>query len=349
MKVLITGSTGFIGAALCRELVNAGHQVVAFHRPTSMLRLLEDLPVEHAIGDLTQIETLENAMQGVEVVFHTAAMIGTHHEPGQMYAVTVEGTRAVLNSARNAGVSRVVHTSSVAALGVPEPPPHRQAVPVLLDEKHTWNFRHDYWPYGYAKYLAELEVQRAVVHGLDVVIVNPSIVMGAGDIYRQNSSMIVQAARKRFPGVLDGGLNIIHIDDVVQGHLAALECGHTGERYILSGHNITISLLLQKISAITGSTIPQIMFPSGMMQKMAGIASWLQSFIDLPIEASNLHMAGMFFFYNNKKAQIQLGIPAIKPLETAITDAYQWFIKIGAIKEQKIKEVAKTKDLNHQG
>src|SRR5512146_900690 len=120
MNILVTGSSGFIGSQLCRALVAQGHSVRAFHRPTSSLRGLEGLPVEHALGDLTQPATLSPAMEGVEVVFHAAAMLADMGDPAKMYAITVEGTRAVLQAAQQAGVRRVVHTSSVAALGVPE-------------------------------------------------------------------------------------------------------------------------------------------------------------------------------------------------------------------------------------
>ena len=123
MKVLVTGSTGFIGAQLCRALVERGHHVRTFHRPTSNLTLLEGLPVEHVLGDLAQAETLQSACQGVEAVFHTAALLGGRVQPGRMYTVIVEGTRAVAQAALQAGVGRLVYTSSVASLGVPEAVP----------------------------------------------------------------------------------------------------------------------------------------------------------------------------------------------------------------------------------
>src|SRR5512142_1632231 len=119
MNVLVTGSTGFLGAQLCRELLAQGHLVRAFHRASSPMRLLEGLEVEHALGDLTQPETIQAAMEGIEAVFHTAAWMGGHDQPGRQYAVTVEGTRNVMQAARKAGVKRVIHTSSAAALGVP--------------------------------------------------------------------------------------------------------------------------------------------------------------------------------------------------------------------------------------
>ncbi len=329
MNILVTGSTGFIGAALCRALVVRGHTVRAFHRPTSNLHLLNDLPVEHAIGDLTQPETIQTAMQGIEVVFHTAAQLGGAggNQAGRLYTVTVEGTRAVLHYAREAGVHRVLHTSSVAALGVPEQAPDREAlIPApVMDENHTWNFRPDYWPYGYAKYLAELEVQKAVAGGLDAVILNPSVVLGAGDIYRRDSSIIMTIARRKLGVLVEGGLNAVHIQDVVQGHLAALECGRCGERYILAGENLTIVDLIRKIAAVVGAPAPNLVLPARLVSRVVPVIRLLQPFLDLPVSANDLHLAGNYFYYDARKAQVELGLSPPRPLEDAIREAYDWF------------------------
>ncbi len=329
MNVLVTGSTGFIGAALCRALVVHGHTVRAFHRATSNLRLLNDLPVEHAIGDLTQPETIRAAMQGIEVVFHTAAQLGGAggNTAGRMYTVTVEGTRSVLRYAQEAGVQRVVHTSSVAALGVPEksPEPDVPALPSLLDEGHTWNYPPEAWHYGYTKYLAELEVQRAVAGGLDAVIVNPSVVFGAGDIYRRDSSVIMTIARRKLGVLVEGGLNAVHIQDVVQGHLAALECGRCGERYILAGENLSIVELIRKIAAAVGAPAPGLVLPAGLVRRIVPVIRLLQPFLDLPVSANDLRLAGNYFYYDTRKAQVELGLPPSRPLEDAIREAYDWF------------------------
>ncbi len=329
MKVLVTGSTGFIGAALCRALVVRGHMVRAFHRPTSNLRLLNDLPVEHAIGDLTQPETVQAAMQGIEVVFHTAAQLGGagSDTAGRMYTVTVEGTRAVLRYAQEAGVRRVVHTSSVAALGVPERSPDQDAPGMAppIDESHTWNYRPEHWPYGYAKYLAELEVQKAVAGGMDAVILNPSVVFGAGDIYRRDHSVIMTIARRKLGVLVEGGLNAVHIQDVILGHLAALECGRCGERYLLAGKNLTIVELIRKIAAVVGTPAPGLVLPAGLVIRLVPVIHLLQPFLDLPVTANDLRLAGNYFYYDPRKAQVELGLPPPRPLEDAIHEAYDWF------------------------
>lgn len=319
MNVLVTGSTGFIGSSLCRGLVEAGHQVRAFHRNSSTLRLLDGLAVEHATGDLTQPDTLQAAMQDVEVVFHAAAWMGSS-EPGRLYAVTVEGTREALAAARKSGVRRVVLTSSVAALGVPE-----LGVPSLLNENHTWNLRPDYYPYGYAKYLAELEGQKAVALGQDVVTVNPSLVFGRGDLYRQSHSIVMQVAQRKVGVAIEGGVNVVHIDDVVAGHLAALERGQTGERYILAGENMSYLTLLQRIAAVVGAPAPNLVLPAGLVRTLGGLARLFKNYLDLPVSPEYFHLAGYYFYFDSRKAQEALGLPPPRPAEEAIAEAYAWF------------------------
>ncbi len=322
MKALVTGSTGFVGNAICRALLETGYQVRAFHRPGSTLRLLEGLPLEQALGDLTQPETLLEAMQGVDVIFHAAALLGAHEDPIPLQTVTVEGTRAVLRSALQAGVQRVVHTSSVAALGVPE---RIGSKPVLIDERHTWNFPPERYPYGYAKYLAELEVQQAVAQGLDVVIVNPSLVFGPGDIYRLNTSLVMQVARGRLPALVDAGVNVVHVDDVARGHVAALERGRTGERYILGGENLTLREIVKQIALLTGGSVPLVELPPGIVRRLAGPVRWLRPFINLPVDPTILYMAGYYLYYDTHKALGELGLPVPKKAGQAFADAWAWF------------------------
>lgn len=325
MKILVTGSTGFIGSNLCRALLERGHAVRAFHRPSSQQRLLDELNVEHVLGDLTQPETLETAMEGVEVVFHAAAWLGGSEQSGRQYAVTVEGTRSLLNAARKAGVRRVIHTSSVAALGVPEP--GGRDIP-LMNERHTWNYRPDYYPYGYAKYLAELEVQKVVAQGLDVVITNPTLVFGAGDLHRQAGSIITQVANRRISYAIDGGINCVHIEDVIDGHLLAMEKGRCGERYILGGENLTHLEMLRMIAEVTRAPAPNLVLPTGLLRAAAGPAGMLQSFLNLPVAPELLRLTGLYFYYDLAKANSELEMPARRPVKEAIAEAYAWFTQI---------------------
>ncbi len=331
LKILVTGSTGFIGSHLCRRLVERGHRVRAFHRPTSTLRLLEGLDVEHVLGDLTRPETLQAAMSGVEAVFHAAAWMGGSDPTGQQYAVTVEGTRNLLQAAQKAGVHRIVHTSSAAALGVPgmsQPGLLPGNEPALINEQHTWNYRPDYYPYGYAKYLAEQEVQKAVAQHMDIVIVNPTLVFGAGDVYRQASSLVTQVAERRLNVAVEGGINCVHVADVVDGHLAALAAGRTGERYILGGENLTHLTLLQRIAKITGAPEPGTVLPAGLVRRLARPAQALRAFLTLPVSPELLRLAGYFFYYDLSKSEKELGITHRRPIDEAIREAYEWFRQV---------------------
>lgn len=325
IKALVTGATGFIGSALCRALLEAGYEVRAFHRPNSNLLLIKDLPLEHAIGDLSQPASLLRAMQGVQVVFHTAALMGGGKgDTGRHYTVTVEGTRALLQAGLECGVERVVHTSSVAALGVPPQIPGGQKAAYIMNETHTWNYPPERWPYGYAKYLAELEVQKAVARGLDAVILNPTLVIGPGDLYRQTRSVVVQVAQRRLPVIVEGGLNIVSLEDTVAGHLAALQRGRRGERYILAGQNLTIANLVERIAALAGVTPPRTLLPARLVRRWASFYRVLENYLPLPVSSSELYLAGQYFYYDAQKAKVELEWACCVEIDRAIREALDW-------------------------
>lgn len=323
MKILVTGSTGFLGSNLCRALVEAGHEVRAFHRTTSSLRGLEGVNVEHALGDLAQPKTLEIAMQGMEAVFHCAGLLDSAGDAGRMYAVTVDGTRAVLDAARNAGIRRLVYTSSVASLGVPEKGPQGYE-PALLDENHTWNLPPSRWVYAYAKVLAEIEVQKAVAAGMDAVIVNPSFVIGAGDVYRGSSRVLETAAAGRIPTSVPGGMNIVHIADVVEGHILALERGRTGERYILGGNNMTHTSFFTLCAELAGVAPPRGVLPQSLTEFMGRTARMISPWVQMPVNADMLTLGGMYFYYNMEKARQVLGMAEPRSARSAVEEAYAW-------------------------
>jgi len=325
MRVLLTGASGLLGSHLCRALAAEGETVRVFHRPSSSLRLLEGLEVEYAVGDLTEPETVEAAMKGVDVVFHTAGVPSSHSTAGRMYTVMVEGTRTVLQAALEAGVRRVVYTSCVMALGVPEDPVGRRGQPVLLNENHTWNYRGDRWPIGYAKYMAEMEVQKALARGLDVVTVNPGFLIGAQDAHRQTTSLVLQIAKGRLPFLLAGGMNFVHVMDVVEGHLAAMRSGRSGERYILGGENLSYVALARKTAEIAEVNPPVLVLPGGVAKFMLRPMRFFQRFLNLPVGVDTLNVAGYLFFYDNRKARTELGLKPPRPIEDAIKEALEWF------------------------
>ncbi|MHC1782683.1 MAG: NAD-dependent epimerase/dehydratase family protein [Anaerolineaceae bacterium] len=322
LKALVTGSSGFIGSRLCRRLLTEGWEVRAFHRPSSSLKMLEDLPVEHALGDLNQPASVQEAVKDIDVVFHAAAMLGGRDKSGGgMYTVTVEGTRTVMQASLGAGVKRLVHISSVAALGVPDEGP---GIVSLMNENHAWNYRPDFWPYGYTKYLAEVELQKAVALGLDAVMVNPSVVLGAGDIYRSTSSIVFQVAHRKIPCLVEGGANFVHIQDVLDGILAAYALGKRGCRYLLTAENLTHVELVETISGITGVNRPGLMVPAGLLRSMTGVLNAVQPFFQFPIEAVNLRQAGYYFFYDARRTQIELRLTPPRPVVEAIRETWDW-------------------------
>lgn len=324
MIALVTGSTGFVGGWLCRVLLEQGWQVRAFRRQNSLLQQLNGLAVDHYIGDLTQPESLIPAVQGVDVVFHAAAVLGNNVPDEKRMAVTVGGTRDLLAAASKAGVSRFVHISSVAALGVPGMTP-TGGIPAVMDETHTWNELPEHWKYAYSKYLAELEVQKAVARGLDAVIVNPGLILGARDPYRQSSSILLRLKEKHLPFLVEGGLNLVHILDVVDGILAACREGKTGERYILSDQNWTIRHFIQTAAEILQVEAPSVTLPSGLVRSLAGISQSLARFLDIPVNTELFYQAGGYFYVTNEKARRELGWQPKRTVENAILEACQWF------------------------
>ncbi len=289
-------------------------------------------PSDASSGICSTPSLLARAFDGVEVAFHTAAPMRPEADGRTAIEAHVLGTRHVLQAARRAGVRRLIHTSSVAALGVPDVPPSASAaVAPLLDERHTWNYLADRWPYAFAKHSSELEVQHAVQDGLQAVIVNPSAVFGAGDWYRTSKSLIAHLGRGALTPVIAGGLNAVHIDDVVAGHLAAVERGRSGERYILGGENLTLPELFAITAQVVGRRPPRLQIPLGVVPMVRRLLQPARAILKLPIEPSLLWLAGYYFFYDTRKAQRDLGLPPAKSYRQAAQETYTWLLSIGAV------------------
>jgi len=248
-----------------------------------------------------------------------------------MYNVTIGGTYNVLQAALDTGVQRLVYTSSVAALGLPSFIPKNKHPPLIMNENHSWNYRPEWWRYGHAKHLAEMEIQKAVARGLDCVIANPSMVLGPGDINRISGEIVIQVARGLVRFGISGGMNAIHIDDVVRGHLLALERGRMGERYILGGENHTYLDFIQTTARIVDVRPPQQVIPAWLLRPAAGPLDLLCRVVTMPFNGDLLRFSGHYLYYDTQKAQQELGLTGLHSIETALKDTYDWYRSHGMV------------------
>ncbi len=320
MKTLITGGTGFLGANLVEGLTAAGHTACILRRKTSRLEALAGLSYEEAGGDILDYDSLLPAMEGCDWVFHVAA-VSDYWRQGRdwLYQVNVEGTKTVMRAAQAAGVKRVVYTSSVAALGLdPENRP--------MDESHTFNIPPSRFRYGHSKHLAEQAVQEFVQAGLEVVIVNPAVVLGARDLNKISGSIVIEVARGLVRFYLPGGVNYVAVEDVVAGHMAAAERGRVGERYILGGENLTHREAIDTIVDVCDGPKPLFNFPRWAIEPTALAVTAARQVLGnrVPVNANQVRMSGISIYVNIDKAKQELNLPHT-PFRTAVERSYRWF------------------------
>jgi len=323
VKAVVTGANGFVGSAVVRQLLDTDHEVRALVREKSNRRSIEGLPIEICIGDIRDQSSLTRAMSGCQALFHVAADYRLWvPNPDEMYETNVNGSRNVMLAAAEAGVERIVYTSSVATLGLNAGgEPANEQTRATLDDMIG--------PYKRSKYLAEAEVRRLANElELPVVIVNPSTPVGPRDIRpTPTGQMILQAARGRMPAYVDTGLNLVHVDDVARGHLQALERGAIGQCYILGGKDMMLKEILGYISSITGRRPPAIKLPHNLVLPFAWLAEQFGRFLhkrDLLLTVDGVRMAKKRMFFSSEKAKRELGYKP-RPAREALHDAVQWF------------------------
>jgi dihydroflavonol-4-reductase len=328
MRALVTGATGFVGSAVARALVGAGWQVRVLVREGSDRRNLRGLPVEVVVGDLTDVASLDCAVTACDALFHVAAdyRLGAF-EPAQLYQTNVEGTRNILGAARQAGVARVVYTSSVATIGLPDDgSPGNEATPAGLADM----IGH----YKRSKYLAEQLVRDSAQTGVPVIIVNPSTPIGPGDVKPTPTGQIVlDAASGRMPAYVDTGLNVVHVDDVAAGHLLAFERGRVGERYILGGEDMTLREILGEIARLSGRRPPRIRVPHSVVLPVAYASEAFARVTGRTtrITVEGVLMARKHMFFSSEKAVRELGYRWRAPAK-AFEDALRWFREQGFLR-----------------
>ncbi|MGH9832286.1 MAG: hopanoid-associated sugar epimerase [Blastocatellia bacterium] len=321
MKAFVTGATGFIGGNLARALLDDGHQVRLLVRSASDRRNIAGLPAELVEGDLDNPQKLAEQMAGCDAAFHVAAHYSLWaKDRDSIYRANVDGTKNMLAAARLAAVKRFVHTSSVAAIGVPAPGAcGTEETRTTLEELVS--------DYKKSKFLAEQAAQQAAREGLDVVIVNPSTPVGPRDVKpTPTGEIILRFLQDRMPAYVHTGLNLIDVEDVARGHILAWRKGRTGERYILGNRNLTLKEMLEILGAITGKRAPRIALPHFIPLAAAYLDEMiLARFGKSPqVSVYSVRMSQKAMYYDSSKAVRELGLPQ-NPIEVALEKAVQWF------------------------
>src|SRR5580698_847061 len=326
MLAFVTGATGFLGSHVARVLADQGAELRLLVRPTSNLRNLEGLKAETATGDLRDAGSLEKAMSGCDTVFHVAADYRLWvRDPAEMYKSNVEGTRAILEAARKNGVRRVVYTSSVATMGFSSNgrPPVQPA-----DEDSPVSLADMIGPYKRSKFMAEQVALEAGRSGMHVVTVNPTTPVGEQDAKpTPTGRIVVDFLKRKFPAYVDTGLNLVDVRECAEGHVAALEKGKSGERYILGGENLTLKQILDKLASITGLPSPSLRVPY-LLALATGVVDEVVTGRILGREPratiDAVRMGRKKMFVSCEKAERELGWKVV-PVDDALRRAAEWF------------------------
>jgi dihydroflavonol-4-reductase len=325
---LVTGGTGFVGTHVVRALVARGGSVRALARPASRRENLEGLDVEIVTGDLTDPASLARAMKGVSTLYHVAADYRLWaKDPQELYRANAGGTESILRAAAEAGVSRVVYTSSVAALGLTaDGSPATEQTPVVREQI----IGH----YKKSKFDAERVALDWAKKGLPVVIVNPSTPIGERDIKpTPTGRLIVDFLNRKMPAYVDTGLNLIDVRDVAAGHLAAAAKGRPGERYILGHRDMTLKQILDALASLTGLPAPTVRLPHWIPLAAAAVSTGIAQVTGRPpgVSLESVRMSTHRMFFEASKAVRELGLPQT-PVEESLERAVEWFRANGYVR-----------------
>ena len=324
---LVTGASGFVGSAVARALKARGARLRLLVRAKSPRTNLDGLDAEVVVGDMGDPASMAAAMQGVRHLFHVAADYRLWaRDPEEIVRNNLKGTQAVLGAARDAGVERVVYTSSVATLGFRDDgTPSDETLPLKPGEAIG--------AYKRSKVIAEREALRMAAEGLAVVMVSPSTPIGPRDVKpTPTGRIIVEAAEGRMPAFLDTGLNLVHVDDVAAGHLAALDKGRQGENYILGGQDVSLGTMLADIAGLVGRKPPTVSLPRAPLYPLA-VATEAVAYLtgkEPFLTRDALKMSRHHMFFSSAKAERELGYHA-RPYADGLSDALEWFRQAGYV------------------
>jgi len=326
MLAFLTGATGFVGCHVARALAEQGANLRLLVRSSSNLKNIDDLKADLVTGDLRDPASLEKGIAGCDVVFHVAADYRLWvRDPDEMYRVNVEGTRAILEAARKANIHRVVYTSSVATMGFTS-----NGQPA--DEDSPVSLTNMIGPYKRSKFMAEQVAIEAARAGQDVVIVNPTTPVGERDIKpTPTGRIVIDFLKKKFPAYVDTGLNLIDVRECALGHIAALEKGRSGERYILGGENLTLKQILDKLAVITGLPSPKVRVPYVLALATGVVDELVTGRIcgrEPRATIDAVRMGRKKMFASSAKAEHELGWK-VMPVDDALRRAVEWFRQNG--------------------
>ena len=325
-NILVTGGTGFLGSNLAAALVQEGCAVRILRRPGSNLNALGQLPVEHCIGDVLDLESLRRATKGCDTVFHTAAVISYwRRERPLMYDVNIQGTRNAAQACLENGIQKLVHTSSTAAVGFPENG-------TLADESTRFNWGPFDVGYRNSKHQAEQEILSAVKQGLDAVMVNPTVTIGPRDIHFHGGQLLRDVRRKMIFYYVRGGMSVAYVDDVVRGHLLAARYGRTGERYILSGENLSHREIISTTASVVGGIDPLFRMPYGLVSVVTKGAESVARILNRRPWVTRELLAGsnLNYHFSCTKAQKELGY-TYTPFREAVQKTFAWYRERGLL------------------
>src|ERR1700678_174546 len=326
MKVFLTGATGFVGSHVARAYADAGAELRLLTRKTSRLAAIEGIAADVIVGDLRQPESLRTALRGCDALVHVAADYRLWvRDPKEMYAANVDGTRELLRIAREEGVAKVVYTSSVATMGF-------KADGTIVDEMTPVSLAEMIGHYKRSKFLAEQEAIAAARAGQHVMVLNPTTPIGPGDAKpTPTGRIIVDFLNRKFPAYVDTGLNFVDVIEVARMHVAALERGTPGERYILGGENLTLKQILDRMSAITGLPSPTMKVPHAVAMAFAFFDENFTGELrgkEPRATVESVRMGKKMMFASSSKAERDLGFQVL-PIYNAMRSAIEWFIANG--------------------
>lgn len=320
-RVLVSGANGFVGSAVVRALLRHDYPVRALTRASSDTANLDGLDVETMCGDLLDPPSLERALQGCEGLFHVAADYRLWaRDPHEIRRANVRGTHNILLAAQRCGVRRIVHTSSVATLGL-----HHDGTP--SDEDTPVRLGDMIGAYKRSKFLSEALVRRCARKGNDIVIVNPAAPVGPRDRKpTPTGRMILDAARGRMPAFVDTGLCVVHVDDVAEGHVLAYELGQRGRRYVLGGENMSLKAILAAVAELSGRRAPWLQLSHAAVLPVAYAAeAWARVTGVAPnVTVDGVKLSRHRMYFSSRRAETELGYRA-RPAREALTDAIQCF------------------------